>query len=522
MERWLRANQAGRCRMDSTGSKLTELTFHLIVESTPNAVLLVNKEGKIAYINRQFESQFGYSAPELIGQYVEILIPERLRGNHVRFRQMFSAAPTLRSMGQGRELFARHKDGTEFPVEIGLNPLVLVDDTWILATVINICERKRAEERFRSVVQSAPNAMILVDKTGLISLANQQTTNLFGYEEPEMLGQKIEILIPERFRHGHDALRDSFFANPQARYMGIGRDLVGRRKDGSEIPIEVGLNPLKVDDDTMVLISIIDISERKRAEELRTKKEAAEAAYKAKGELLAIASHDLKNPLAAIVGLAEIMLEIKKSDPAMFQQDIEFLQSIYEASSHMSEVIKGILANEGIEQQGLAFDKTNVDISALCADLIRFSESIAKRKDIHLVGDIQPGIVVEGNTTRLREAFDNYLSNAIKYSPFGTTVSVTLAMTEDGQHVEFGARDQGPGLTDEDKVKIFGKFKKLSAQPTGGESSTGLGLSIVKTIIELHHGTVGCDSSLGEGAYFWARLPLNLKRELAIPSAIQP
>lgn len=508
--------------MDLKGSKLTELTFHLIVESTPNAVLLVNKEGKIAYINRQFENLFGYSSQELIGQYIEILIPARFRGNHVGFRQMFSEAPTLRSMGQGRELFALHKDGTEFPVEIGLNPLVLVDDTWILATVINICERKRAEERFRSVVQSAPNAMILVDKNGFISLTNQQTTNLFGYEEPEMLGEKIEILIPERFRHGHDVLRDSFFANPQARYMGIGRDLVGRRKDGSEIPIEVGLNPLKDADETMVLISIIDISERKRADELRAKKEIAEAAYKAKGELLAIASHDLKNPLAAITGLAEIMLEIKKSEPTMFQQDIEFLQSIYDASSHMSEVIKGILANEGIEQQGLAFDQTSVDLSTLCAELIRFSESMAKRKDILLIGDIQPGIVVEGNTTRLREALDNYISNAIKYSPFGKTVSVTLVKTGSDQYVEFGVRDQGPGLTDEDKAKIFGKFKKLSAQPTGGESSTGLGLSIVKTIIELHHGTVGCDSTLGEGAYFWVRLPLNRKPESAIPAATQP
>lgn len=508
--------------MDSERSKLTELTFHLIVESTPNAVLLVNKEGKIAYVNRQLESLFGYAARELIGQYVETLIPERFREHHVHFRQMFSAEPTLRSMGQGRELFARHKDGSEFPVEIGLNPLVMVDDTWILATVINISERKRADERFRSVVQSAPNAMILVDKNGFISLVNQQTTNLFGYEESELLEKQIEILLPERFRHGHDALRDSFFANPEARYMGVGRDLVGRRKDGSEIPIEVGLNPLKVNDDTMVLVSVIDISERKRAEELRAKKEAAEAAYKAKGELLAIASHDLKNPLAAIAGLAEIMLEMKKSDPAMFEQDIEFLQSIYDASSHMSEVIKDILANEGIEQQGLAFDATSVDVSGLCTELVRFGKNMAQRKNILLTGDIQPGIVVKGNATRLREAFDNYISNAIKYSPLGKTVNVTLATTEDGLYTEFGVRDQGPGLTDEDKANVFGKFKKLSAQPTGGESSTGLGLSIVKKIIELHHGTVGCDSSPGEGSYFWARLPLTEEQAEAVSSATQP
>jgi len=494
--------------METNGSKLTELTFHLIVEATPDAVLLVNKEGKVAYVNRQCEALFGYEARELIGRHVEVLIPERYRERHVQFRQMFSAAPVLRSMGQGRELFALHKDGTEFPVEIGLNPLVLVDDTWILATIINICERKRAEERFRSVVQAAPNAMILVDQSGAISLVNQQAISLFGYEEQEMLGEKIEILIPERYRQGHGALRDSFFAKPQARHMGAGRDLVGRRKDGSEIPIEVGLNPLQTDQGVMVLASIVDISERKRAEELRAKKEAAEAAYKAKGELLAIASHDLKNPLAAIAGLAEILLEMKRGDESAPKQDIELLQSIYDASSHMSEVVNGILENEGIEQQGLGTEE-GVNLSALCTELVRFSESMARRKNIRLISDIRPGIVVYGNATRLHEALDNYISNAIKYSPPDKTVSITLAPIEGGKQVEFGVRDQGPGLTDEDKTRVFGKFKKLSAQPTGGESSTGLGLSIVKTIIELHHGTVGCESRAGEGAYFWARLPLH-------------
>ncbi|THF60523.1 sensor histidine kinase [Pseudothauera rhizosphaerae] len=495
--------------MDLAQNKLTEITFQLIVDSAPGSIVLVNGEGLIAYVNRQCENLFGYSAQELIGKPVEELIPERFRQGHGALRTAYARAPTLRSMGIGRELFALRKDGTEFPVEIGLNPLVLVDGIWILATIIDITERKQAEARFRKVVESAPSAMILVNQNGLITLVNQQAVTLFGYAESEILGQPVEILLPDELRGHHGALRDSFFANPQTRYMGSGRDLLARRKDGTVFPVEVGLNPIQTEGGVVALASVVDITARRVQEELRAKKEAAEAAYKAKGELLAIASHDLKNPLAAIAGLAEILLEMKKGEPTASQQDLEFLQNIYDASNHMSEVVKGILESEGIEQLGLAFDEKGVDLSALGTELVRYSQSMAKRKRIRLVGDIQPDIVVRGDATRLREALDNYVSNAIKYSPPDKTVEVTLATVADGAQVEFGVRDQGPGLSDDDKAKLFGKFRKLSAKPTGGESSTGLGLSIVKTIIELHQGTVGCDSRLGEGAYFWARLPRN-------------
>lgn len=494
--------------MDFATTKLTDITFHLMVESSPSAVILANNEGRIAYVNRRCESLFGYPDTELIGRHVEILIPERYRGGHKALRDGYFRNPTLRAMGIGRELFAQRKDGTQFPIEIGLNPLVLVDGVWVLATVVDITERKRGEEQFRQVVQSAPNAMLVVNREGKVTLVNTQTTTLFGYEESELLGADMTILIPERFRPQHAGFRDGFFANPQTRYMGTGRDLVGRRKDGTEMPIEVGLNPIQTEDNQLlVLASIVDITERRTQQELKAKKEAAEAAYKAKGELLAIASHDLKNPLSSIAGLAEIMLEMKKADAGSSQQDIEFLQSIYEASSHMFEVVKGILANEGLEQMGLTITEGNVALSELVQELVDFARPSANRKNIVLKADIAPGLAFHGDRTRLREAFDNYISNAVKYSPAGTTATITLAMTGDGKWIEFGVRDQGPGLTEEDKAKLFGKFKKLSARPTGGESSTGLGLSIVKAILELHGGSVGCDSVYGHGAYFWARLP---------------
>lgn len=261
--------------MATSKTKLSELTFQLIVESTPNAIVLVNQEGKIAYINSQCEKLFGYHRNELIGQLVETLIPHRYRADHPGFRRMFFNAPSVRSMGAGRELFALRKDSTEFPIEIGLNPLVLVDGTWVLASIIDITQRKRAEEQFRLVVNSAPNAMVLVNQDGHISLVNDQAKKLFGYEEKEMIGQKLEILIPQRFRTKHVDFRTGFFTKPEARSMGAGRDLYGVKKTGQEIPIEIGLNPIKTESGLVVLASIIDITERKQQEEMRARKEAA-------------------------------------------------------------------------------------------------------------------------------------------------------------------------------------------------------------------------------------------------------
>src|SRR5947207_8372343 len=149
--------------------KHSELTFQLIVESAPNAMILVNKEGKIAFVNSYAERLFGYNRSELIGQSVEIIIPSRYRERHPNFRNLFFNSPQARSMGAGRELFALRKDGTEFPVEIGLNPLVTVEGTLVLAAIIDITERKQAEERFRLVVESAPNAMVLINPEGTIT-----------------------------------------------------------------------------------------------------------------------------------------------------------------------------------------------------------------------------------------------------------------------------------------------------------------------------------------------------------------
>lgn len=252
---------------DMTERKRLEERFRQVVESAPNAMIMINSLGRIEMVNRQTEKLFHYTRIELVGQLVEILVPERFRHDHPKKRGSFFGEPVSRPMGAGRDLFGRRKDGSEFPVEIGLNPIETDDGLMVLSSIVDISERKRLEERFRRVVESAPNAMVMINERGRIEMVNTQTERLFGYARSEMLGNLVEILVPERFRHGHPEKRGSFFGEPNSRPMGAGRDLFGRRKNGSEFPVEIGLNPIETEDGLMVLSSIVDISERKRLEE---------------------------------------------------------------------------------------------------------------------------------------------------------------------------------------------------------------------------------------------------------------
>jgi PAS domain S-box-containing protein len=239
--------------------------YRHIVEAAPNAIVLVDSHGKIVLVNAQTEKLFGYTRKELVGQRIEILVPERFRKAHPGYRDSFFARPSVRSMGAGRDLFGLHKEGHEIPVEIGLNPIG-GGGSMVMASIIDISERKRAEERLRRVIESAPNAIILVNQSGRITLINAQTEKLFGYSRGELIGASVDILVPERYRSMHSGYRASFFASPSVRSMGVGRDLFGVRKDGQEVPIEIGLNPIQTEEGGLVLASIIDITERKRAE----------------------------------------------------------------------------------------------------------------------------------------------------------------------------------------------------------------------------------------------------------------
>jgi PAS domain S-box-containing protein len=256
---------------DITARKKEDDKFKGLLESAPDAMVIADNSGKIALLNKQAEFLFGYDKQELIGQPVEKLIPVSVRERHIKHRQNYSGEPRVRPMGAGLELFAVRKDGTLIPVEISLSPLDSTEGSLVIAAIRDVSERKKAEDKFRGLLESAPDAMIVTDHKGSIVLVNHQTEMLFHYKKEELIGKTVEILIPSDVREKHVGHRQRYFNSSNVRPMGAGLELFAVRKDGSKFPVEISLSPLITSEGKLVVAAIRDITEKKYNETLLNK-----------------------------------------------------------------------------------------------------------------------------------------------------------------------------------------------------------------------------------------------------------
>lgn len=252
----------------------SEVVYRALIDAAPDGIVIVNQEGRIVLVNSQTEKLFGYKRGELLNQPVEILVPERSRGKHRFHRAGFMSGPLLRPMGAGLELYGLRKDGTEFPVEISLSPIQTDSGLLVSSDIRDITEQKRSQQRILTLLDSAPDAMVVAGENGRIVLVNSQTEKLFGYQRTELLGQPVEVLVPERFWADHRKHRAQYMEQAQVRPMGAGLELYGMRKDGTEFPVEISLSPQQTEDGILVSSTIRDITERKRVETALRQSEA--------------------------------------------------------------------------------------------------------------------------------------------------------------------------------------------------------------------------------------------------------
>jgi PAS domain S-box-containing protein len=253
--------------------------FEALLDSAPDAIVLADASGRITLVNRRTEELFGYDRSELLREPVELLVPERYRGVHRGHRDGYSSDPRTREMGADLELYGLRKDGSEFPVEISLSPIHEGDETHVITIVRDVSERRAAETRFRVLLESAPDAIVLVDADARITLVNRRTEELFGYEPGELVGQQIEVLVPARLRSVHVQHRSGYIHDPRTREMGAGLELYGLRQDGSEFPVEISLSPMRDGTQERVITIVRDVSERRAAESERLELAREQAAH---------------------------------------------------------------------------------------------------------------------------------------------------------------------------------------------------------------------------------------------------
>jgi PAS domain S-box-containing protein len=480
--------------------KQAEERFRRVVEAAPNAMIIVNHDSRIMLVNSQTEKVFGYTREELVGQGIDLLVPERFRRDHPEYRSAFFGNPGNRPMGAGRHLYGLRRDGTEVPLEIGLNPIETSEGMFILAAIVDITERKRQEELFRATVESAPTAIIMADQTGRVTLVNALTESIFGYERDELIGQPVEILLPQRYRAAHPGLRESFFRAPSARRMGEGRDLNGQRKDGSEFPVEIGLSPVETSTGSFVLAAIADITERKRAEEeLRQRTEELARSNRDLEQFAYVASHDLQEPLRAIAGPLQLLQ--RRYVGQLDARADEYIGHAVDGAGRMQTLIDDLLAFSRMGRSPEPWQPTE-SAQALQYALGNLSAAI-EASGAQIVHENLP--VVYAISAQISLLFQNLVGNAIKFRSKDRPPHIHVGADARGDAWVFHVRDNGIGIDPQYFERIFLIFQRLHTRRD--YPGTGIGLALCKRIVEHHGGRIWVESDPGKGTTFLFTLP---------------
>ena len=485
----------------------SEAKFRGILESAPDVVVIAGAEGRIVLVNTETERLFGYRREELLGQPVEILVPERFRGRHPRHREGYAAHPHTRSMGEGLELSGLRKDGSEFPVEIGLSPIYTPEGTLISSAIRDVTKRKgtenalrASEAKFRGFLESAPDAMVIVDAGGQIVLINTETERLFGYSRDGLLGKQVVTLIPEGFteRLLADALRSTEDAMTQR--IGTGIELHGRRENGSQFPIEIMLSPLGGPDGVLVSVAIRDITARKGIEDrlVRTVRDLKRSNDELQ-QFASVASHDLQEPLRMVASFTQLLA--KRYTGRLDAVADGFIGHAVDGCNRMQALIHDLLAYSRAGTEGKAIR----DISSELALNEALSNLRAAIEESHAVVTFDPLPTVRMDDRQLAQLFQNLVGNAIKYRGAEIPrVHVSVATNRAREQV-FSVRDNGLGIEAQYFERIFVLFQRLHGRKEF--QGTGIGLAVCKKIVDRLGGRIWVESQTGNGSTFHFALP---------------
>jgi PAS domain S-box-containing protein len=516
----------------------------LLLESraVTEAIYMLDPDGTIETWNAAAERIKGYSAGEIIGQnFAVFFTPEDIAaGEPARLLARALADGTVET-----ECWRVRKDGSRFLSHIVIDVIRNPDGTLrgFAKATRDVTEQRIEEAQREIIIEAAPNGMMIVDEAGFITLANSQVERIFDYPRGTLVGKPLEILVPEEFRVGHDALRSAFTAGRSDRGMAPDRHFTGRKRDGSPVTIEIMLNPVTTPRGRIVVASLVDVTERASLAAQRQERESrerlsieaanarleilsqdlsearnrAERATRAKSRFLAGMSHELRTPLNGILGYAHLLQIEGGLNPAQGAR----VDAMLGAGKHLLEMITCVLDLSEIEAEHVELRPVELDmrvIMAACLDLVR---PMTEAKGLALQFAMAPGVAPEllADPTRLRQILLNLLGNAAKFTRQGE-VALRLGRSADGSLLRIEVADTGPGISPEERQRLFQDFERVGTETTNTSEGAGLGLALSARLATLMGGSLGYDDNPGGGSIFWLELPLNVVA--ASPPATAP
>jgi len=461
-----------------------------MVLKSDEALVLTDARGAVVLANSVAGDLVGLPAETMVGLTVEHFGRETM---HTFQRVAVEAVVANNVEVNVRDAQVFYSDGSSVPVDLTLTPTSTDRGPMVAIGLREATDRYRQTRLFRGLLEAAPDGMVIVDDTGEIVLVNAQVEKLFGYERSELVGEGVEILVPDRFSGMHMAFRSGYVTEPRTRPMGLSGDLFARRKDGSEFPVEVSLAPLETDEGLLISAAVRDISERRRMQEENDR---------IKDEFFATVSHELRTPLTSMIGYGELMTDLEELSP----QGQRFLSVMVRSAERELRLVDDLLTLVAIEESGLSIRAAEIDLEQVVREAVEAARPRAEEAELELTLVTEGRAVpMYGDRDRLGQAFDNLLSNAVKFTPPGGKVRVTLHGNANGAWIDVA--DTGPGIGDTEPDQVFERLFRSKGAVEQQLPGAGLGLTIALAIVEAHDGAIEVVRSGPEGSTFRMTFP---------------
>jgi PAS domain S-box-containing protein len=488
---------------DRKEAELVQERLAAIVASSEDAIIGQDLAGRITSWNPSAARIFGYSEAEALGTSIDFLIPQEEKPQDDELRARVRRGERVEYQHTRR----RCKDGSLVDVSMSVSPIRDSSGKIVGVSKIvrDLSQQRTSEEGFRQLLEASPDALVVVDASGAIMRVNREAERLFGYAREELVGQRVEVLVPDAARQVHAGHRERYMEDPRLRPMGVGRDLKARRKDGSEFPVEISLNPLKTPRGVIVVSAIRDITERKRVAQEREELERLRAMNQFKSQFINMAAHELNTPLTPIRLQLHMLKEGSLGPLSELQRkSAEILDRNLERVTHL---VQNMLDVGRIQSGRIELRKTRIDMARAVEEAVEAFEDVANQAGVHLASRTTGDFWVDADPQRVQQVLFNLLSNAIRFTPPEGNVSVVVE--GEPQQVVVHVHDTGIGLIPEQIDRLFQPFSQVHPRvQTAGQPGTGLGLFISKQLVELHGGTLSVQSAgRDQGSTFTFTLP---------------